>query len=81
MTTRDQGCFKALGAGEWWVRGAGCRVGCADLGFAMGKWVCVLGEDEEGGMLERSVCLNLSLLAEKVMSASVSLECVLFQFF
>lgn len=29
-------------------------------------------------MLGRSVCLNLLLLAEKVMSASVFLECVLF---
>lgn len=40
--------------------------------------MCLLGEDEKGGMLGRSVCLNLSLLAEKVMSASVFLECVLF---
>lgn len=32
-------------------------------------------------MLGRSVCLNLLLLAEKVMSASVFLKCVLFPVF
>lgn len=41
--------------------------------------VCVcVGIGRGGGMLGRSVCLNLLLLAEKVMSASVFLECVLF---
>lgn len=49
-----------------------------DLGFAL--CVCV-GRGRGGGMLGRSVCLNLLLLAEKVMSASVFLECVLFSVF
>lgn len=49
-----------------------------DLGFAL--CVCV-GRGRGGDMLGRSVCLNLLLLAEKVMSASVFLECVLFSVF
>lgn len=51
-----------------------------DLGFALCVCVCV-GRGRGGGMLGRSVCLNLLLLAEKVMSASVFLECVLFSVF
>lgn len=51
-----------------------------DLGFAVCVCVCV-GRGRGGGMLGRSVCLNLLLLAEKVMSASVFLECVLFPVF
>lgn len=43
--------------------------------------VCLCVCVRRGGMLGRSVCLNLLLLAEKVMSASVFLECVLFPVF
>lgn len=56
---------------------------CVCVGYGEKRFrfcsVCVcVGIGRGGGMLGRSVCLNLLLLAEKVMSASVFLECVLF---
>lgn len=71
MTTQARGCLKALGEGEWWVRGFWDRVGCG------GGRPEVL-KDGEGRVLVKRVCLNLLLLAEKAVSASGFLVCVLF---
>lgn len=60
-----------------------CARVCAFISVCVPAWACVhvLGEGGGGGMLGRSVCLNLLLLAEKVMSASTFLKCVLFAVF
>ena len=78
MTTQAQGCFKALGAGEWWVREVWCCMSlyvwvyscvcvcvCVCACVRVCVCVCVLGEGEERGHVGKKCVLELVIVGWK----------------